>query len=140
MKRNQERPTSKHVQKELLVGVTSLSYDSSLLIKGHYLVIVKDQSYHLVHLKHMHNLQTCENLTSIGRRSCERIMEEKTPLLAQISCLNLRPQQRCQIHFKYFSDKLLCSQKHCYFRGNRFSQCVILSTVLHYSLPSKFLC
>ena len=42
--------------------------------------------------------------------------------------------------FKYFSEKLLLSQKLCFFRGSRFSQCFVLSTVLRCSLPSKILC
>ena len=32
------------------------------------------------------NLHTCENFNSIGRRSCETIMEEKTPLLHEVVC------------------------------------------------------
>ena len=42
-------------------------------------------------------------LGSIGRRSCERIMEEKTPLGA----LNLRTKLRSRIQLKYVSEKYL---------------------------------
>ena len=42
------------------------------------LVTVKDQSSNLVYLK-ICIKQTCENLSSIGRRSCEIIMKEKHP-------------------------------------------------------------
>ena len=47
-------------------------------------------------------------------------MEEKMPLsqkLCAFRCLNSRPQLRSRIQFKYFSDKLLLSQKLRYFRG-----------------------
>ena len=40
--------------------------------------------------------------------------------------------------FNYWSEKLPLSQKLRYFRGSRFSQCFILSTALHCSLPSFF--
>ena len=53
---------------------------------------------------------------------------------------NLRPRLSSRIKFKYFSGKLLLPQRLRYFRGSRFSQCFILSTALHRSLPSKFLC
>ena len=52
---------------------------------------------------------------SIGRQSCERIMEEKTPLshkLCAFRCLNSRPQLRSP-------------QKLQYFRWGRYSQCFI---------------
>ena len=44
-------------------------------------MVVKHQSSYLVYLNICITYQTCENLNSIGRRSCERIMEEK-----QYSC------------------------------------------------------
>ena len=48
-------------------------------------------------------------MNSIGRRSCERIMEEKTPLsrkLCAFRCLNWKPQLKFRIQFKHFSEKL----------------------------------
>ena len=40
------------------------------------LVIVKDHSSHLVYLNIRIIEQTCENLSSIGRNSCEIMMKE----------------------------------------------------------------
>ena len=39
------------------------------------MVIVKDQSFHLVYLNICINKQTCDNLSSIGRRICEIVHE-----------------------------------------------------------------
>ena len=39
--------------------------------------------------QHMHKIQTCENLKSICRRSCEIIMEEKTPLSHEVVCFQM---------------------------------------------------
>ena len=50
------------------------------------LVIVKDQSSNLVYLNICIKQQTCENLSSIGRRSCKIKMEEKTPLSHKVVC------------------------------------------------------
>ena len=50
------------------------------------LVIVKDQSSHLVYLNICTKQQTCENWNSIDRRSCEVIIEEKNTLVTQ-SCM-----------------------------------------------------
>ena len=71
---------------------------------------------------------------NIGRQSCERIMEEIHP--CRTSCmlkdaLNSRPRLWPLIKFKYLSEKLPLSQKLRYLRGNRFSQCFILSTALN---------
>ena len=35
----------------------------------------------------MHKKKTCENLNSIGRQSCEKIMEEENTLDAQVVCV-----------------------------------------------------
>ena len=40
--------------------------------------------------------------------------------------------------FKYFSDKLLLSQKLRYFSGSRFSQCSTLSTALSLEIQQLF--
>ena len=58
--------------------------------------------------------------------------------LCALSCLKHRLS--CLKPFDILSEKLHLSQKLHYFRGSRFSQCFILSTALHCSLPSKFLC
>ena len=57
-------------------------------------VIVKDQSSHLVYLNICTNYQTCENLNSIDRRSCEIIMEEKRHCHTRVfsRCLISGPQ------------------------------------------------
>ena len=71
--------------------------------------------------------------------------ERKNTLVTQVMCFQmlqifLRLQLRSWIPFIYYSEKLLLSQKLCYFRGSGFSQCFILPTTLHCWLPSKFLC
>ena len=53
------------------------------------LVIVKDQSSHLVYLIICINKQTCENLSSIGHRSCEIVMKGKTPLSHEVVCFRM---------------------------------------------------
>ena len=50
------------------------------------LVIVKDQSSHLVYLNICMKYQTCENLSSIGRQSCEITVQEKNTLVTR-SCV-----------------------------------------------------
>ena len=47
---------------------------------------------------------------------------------------------RCLRSWNQIREKLFLSWKLRYFRGSCFSQCFILSTSPHYSLPSKFLC
>ena len=37
----------------------------------------------------MHTKQNCEDLSSIGRRSCEIIMKEKTPLSHKVVCFQM---------------------------------------------------
>ena len=54
-------------------------------------------------------------------------------LISRPQILNLRSQNQIR-------GKLLLSRKLRHFRGSRFSQCFILSTSPHYSLPSKVLC
>ena len=83
------------------------------------------------------------NLWKFWRNWSSKLRENngrKIPFVTQVAVLsdafNLRPQLRSRIQFKYLSEKLLLSQKVCYFRESRFSQ----STALHYLLPSKFLC
>ena len=48
--------------------------------------MVKDQSLHLLYLNICIKLQTCENFSSIGHRSCEITMKEKTPLSYEFVC------------------------------------------------------
>ena len=106
-------------------------------------VIVKDQSSHLVYLNICIKWQTCENLNSIGCRSCKRIMEEKNVLVAQVVCFQMlyfdTPKSKFKVpkpKFKYLSEKFW---KLRYFRGSCFSQYFVLSAALHYLLPSRVL-
>ena len=39
--------------------------------------------------QHMQKITICENLSSIGRRSCEIIMKEKTPLSHEVVCFQM---------------------------------------------------
>ena len=48
--------------------------------------MVKDQSLHLLYLNICIKLQTCENFSSIGHRSCGITMKEKTPLSYEFVC------------------------------------------------------
>ena len=69
----------------------------------------------------------CENLNSIGRRSREIIMEEKTLELRAFRCLISGPQNLILRSLNQIREKLLLSRKLHYFKGSRF-------------LPSKVLC
>ena len=95
--------------------------------------------------QHMHKITNLWKfvLNWSREKSCERIMEEKTSLshkLCAFRCLILRPQILNLRSQNQICGKLLLSWKLHYFRGSRFSQWFILSTALHCSLPSKFLC
>ena len=73
-------------------------------------------------------------MSSIGRRSCKRLMEEKMPLLHKLyafRCLISRPR-----NLTLKSQHQILSRKLCYFRGSRFTRCFILSTALYCLLPS----
>ena len=97
------------------------------------------QSSHLVYLNICMNYQTCGNLSSIGRRNSEIIMEGKTLLcafkclIARPQILNLRPQN--QNHGKITSFLKTTS-----FQREPAAHCFTLSTSPHYSIPSKVLC
>ena len=73
-----------------------LGFFTIYIIKKHWtlLLIVKDQSSYLVYLNMSIQLQTCENLSSIGRRSCGITMKEETPLSHEVVCVQMiwRPQ------------------------------------------------
>ena len=59
--------------------------------------------------------QTCENLSSIGCQSCEKIMKEKTPLshkLCAFRCLEFETSVEVIFKFKYFSEKLFLSESY----------------------------
>ena len=90
--------------------------------------------------------KTCDNLSSIGCRSWEITMKEKEKKrpchtqLCAFRCLISRPQILNLRSRNQIRGKLLLSRKLCYFRGSRFSQCFILSTAPHYSLPNEVLC
>ena len=53
------------------------------------MAFVKDQCSHLVYPNIMHSVRTCENLDSIGHRSCKRIINEKTLLLHKFVCFHM---------------------------------------------------
>ena len=93
---------------------------------------------------HMHKKQTCENLNTIGGRSCEIIMKEKTPLSHGVVCFQLLDFETSKFNSdvsKSNSWKITSFSKTIrYFRGSRFSQCFILTTARHCLLPSMFLC
>ena len=50
---------------------------------------VKDQSSHFVYLNIYIKQPTCENFSSIGRRTCEILMKEKTPLSHEVVCFEI---------------------------------------------------
>ena len=71
-------------------------------------------------------------------------MGETIPLshkLCAFRYLNSRPQLRSQIQFKYLNEKLILSQKLCYFKEGAVSHNVFKpSTALHCSIPRRFFC
>ena len=94
--------------------------------------------------QHMHkitNLWKFElNRSSKLRDNNERKKHPCHTKLCAFRCLISRPQILNLRSRNQIRGKLLLSQKLCHFRGSRFSQCFILSTSPHYSLPSKVLC
>ena len=102
-------------------------------------VIVKDQSY-LVYP----NMHKIANLWKFSSQLVIKVAREKwkkkTPLLQYFVCLqmhNKRPDSWSFLWFEWECSPL--SQKLRHFRGSCFSQCFMLPTALHCSLPSKFL-
>ena len=82
------------------------------------MVIVKDQSSHLVYLNICIKWQTCGNFSSIGRRSCEKLMKEKKILshhghrkLYAFRCLISIPQNNSELSRNRICGKLLLSRK-----------------------------
>ena len=49
--------------------------------------------------QHMHNNKNCENLSSIGHRTCEISMKEKIPLSLEVVCVKI-------VYFETSSSKL----------------------------------
>ena len=66
--------------------------------------------------------------------------ERKAPLSHEVVCLQMLDFETSKSNSEVSKWKLPHSRKLRYFRGSRFSQCVIPSTAPHYSLPSKVLC
>ena len=58
-------------------------------VKGHLLVIVKDQSSHLVYIIIMHKITNLCNFDSIGRRCCEKKMEGKKTFSHKVCAFKL---------------------------------------------------
>ena len=76
-------------------------------------------------------------MDSIDHRICERILEEKHHCCASCvlsDALNLISKSNVFVRNYVLS----FSKTIRYYRGSRFLQCVMLSTALHCSLPSKF--
>ena len=65
--------------------------------------------------------------------------ESKTPLLQTVLCFQIPKLKgfRSEVFCYYLSEKLPLPQKLLYFKGSCFSQCFLLSTALHCSLPWK---
>ena len=110
-----------------------LSFPKSLWYKKHVLsllifniqyltrfVIFNDQYSHLVYPNICIKHQPCENLDSIGRWSCKKMMKGKSPLLYMITvCFQLEIKGFWQEVFYHFCEKLPLSPKLRYFRGSR---------------------
>ena len=66
-------------------------------------------------------------------------MKEKTPLSHEVVCFQMlgfeTSNSKLEVLKKSIRGNLLLSPKLRHFRGSRFSQCFILSTSPHYSLP-----
>ena len=77
-------------RKKIRFFFTTLPSKINRMVVKTLLVIVKDQSSHLVYLNICIKQQTCENLSSIGRRSWEIIMKAKTPLSHEVLCFQMR--------------------------------------------------
>ena len=100
----------------------------TFFLKRHWtlLVIVKDQSSHLVYLN------ICIRLSSIRCRSCEIIMKEQTPLSHEVVCFQM-------LDFETSNSKSEVSKSNSWKitsfskRGSCFLQCFILSSSPHYS-------
>ena len=109
------------------------------------LVIVKDQSSHLVYP----NMHKITNLWKFWLNWSSNLQEhtERICFLQNIVCFQMHNNRlqlksfitrvRNDLFRKYFSEK---TKKLCYFRESRFSQCFTLPTALHHSLPIKCLC
>ena len=94
--------------------------------------------------QHMHkitNLWKFElDWSSELRDNYERKKHPCHTKLCAFRCLISRPQILNLRSRNQIRGKLLLSRKLRHFRGSRFSQCFILSTSPHYSLPSEVLC
>ena len=68
-------------------------------------------------------------------------MKEKATLLHEVVCFQMLDFETSQFKSEVSKSnrgKLLLSRELRYFRGSRFSQCLILATALHYSLQESF--
>ena len=94
------------------------------------------------------NYQRCpvpfEQENCRDQRGDRLIKEEKHPCppkLCALRCLEFETSAEVSnSKSNNCSEKLLLYRKLSYFRGSRFSQCLILSIALHCLLPKKFLC
>ena len=94
--------------------------------------------------QHMHKITNLGkfklNRSSKLRDNYKRKKHPSHRKLCAFRCLISRPQILNLRSQNQISGNILLSQKLLHFRGSRFSQCFILSTSPHYSLPSKVLC
>ena len=71
-------------------------------------------------------------------------MKEKTPLSHKVVGFQMldfeTSTSKSEVSNFKFDENNILSRKLRHFRGSCFSQCFILSTSPHYSLPSKVLC
>ena len=90
---------------------------------------------------HMHHEITNLSTFKLNRSSKLRIiMKEKAPLSHEVVCflmLDFDTSNSKSEVSKSNSRKITSFSKTTYFRGNRFSQCLIPPTSPHYSLPSN---
>ena len=94
--------------------------------------------------QHMHKITILWkfelNWSSKLRDNNERKKTHCHTKLCAFRCLISRPQILQLRSRNQIRRKLLLSRKLHFFRESRFSQCFILSTSPHYSLPSEVLC
>ena len=82
----------------------------------------------------------CVNLSSIGCRSCEITMKEKTPLSHEVVCFQMLYFETSKSNSEVWKSNFVknyFSQKLRHFRGSCFSHCFILPASPHYSLPVR---
>ena len=104
------------------------------------MVIVKDQSSHSVYLNICTKYQTCENLNTIGRRSCEIIMEEKTPLSHEVVCFQMLDFGTSKSNSEVLKSNSNILMENYFFLENYVtSEGVVSRNVLYYQMLTNIL-